>query len=35
MSMLHDAAFRAFMASPEVARDFVSIHLPDGYRQWR
>ncbi|WP_213856979.1 Rpn family recombination-promoting nuclease/putative transposase, partial [Escherichia coli] len=29
----HDAAFRAFMASPEVARDFVSLHLPEEYRQ--
>lgn len=29
----HDAAFRAFMASPEVARDFVTIHLPAEYRQ--
>ncbi len=29
----HDAAFRAFMASPEVARDFVELHLPEEYRQ--
>ncbi|HFI1710164.1 TPA: Rpn family recombination-promoting nuclease/putative transposase [Escherichia coli] len=29
----HDAAFRAFMASAEVARDFVELHLPAEYRQ--
>ncbi|QIB12572.1 hypothetical protein G3M71_19320 [Escherichia coli] len=28
----HDAAFRAFMASTEVARDFVELHLPTEYR---
>lgn len=28
----HDAAFRAFMASAEVARDFVELHLPTEYR---
>ena len=29
----HDAAFRAFMSSAEVARDFVELHLPAEYRQ--
>ncbi|MCH6790117.1 hypothetical protein BEC49_00480 [Escherichia coli] len=29
----HDAAFRAFMASAEVARDFVELHLLAKYRQ--
>ncbi|EBY0567846.1 Rpn family recombination-promoting nuclease/putative transposase [Escherichia coli] len=28
----HDGAFRAFLSSPEVARDFVSLHLPAEYR---
>ena len=30
---LHDAAFRAFMASPEMARDFVTLHFLEEYRQ--
>ncbi|MEG0171809.1 MAG: Rpn family recombination-promoting nuclease/putative transposase, partial [Acinetobacter sp.] len=25
----HDAAFRQFLANPDVARDFMQIHLPD------
>lgn len=31
--MLHDAAFGAFMASQEVARDFVTLHFLEEYRQ--
>lgn len=31
--MPHDAVFRAFMASAEVARDFVELHLPEEYLQ--
>lgn len=30
---LHDAAFRAFMASQDVARDFVTLHFLEEYRQ--
>ncbi|GAB1639323.1 hypothetical protein HmCmsJML035_00304 [Escherichia coli] len=29
----HDATFRAFMASAEVASDFVALHLSAEYRQ--
>ncbi|EAX4766210.1 Rpn family recombination-promoting nuclease/putative transposase, partial [Salmonella enterica] len=24
----HDAAFRSFLANPDVARDFLELHLP-------
>ncbi|EBE1980444.1 Rpn family recombination-promoting nuclease/putative transposase, partial [Salmonella enterica] len=24
----HDAAFRQFLAQPEIARDFMELHLP-------
>ena len=29
----HDAAFRSFLANPDVARDFLELHLPAEYRQ--
>ena len=28
----HDATFRQFMSQPEVARDFMEIHLPADLR---
>ncbi|MCW7442870.1 Rpn family recombination-promoting nuclease/putative transposase [Escherichia coli] len=29
----HDAAFWSFLANPDVARDFLELHLPAEYRQ--
>ncbi|MEM0395604.1 Rpn family recombination-promoting nuclease/putative transposase, partial [Escherichia coli] len=29
----HDAVFRSFLANPDVARDFLELHLPAEYRQ--
>ncbi|MFP1453869.1 Rpn family recombination-promoting nuclease/putative transposase [Escherichia coli] len=29
----HDAGFRSFLANPDVARDFLELHLPAEYRQ--
>lgn len=29
----HDAAFRSFLANPDVARDFLELYLPAEYRQ--